>query len=52
MHLYSECFERAGEWPAAVHYGDLDVETGSIAMAEHIEQSGLRPAQIEMIDDV
>jgi hypothetical protein len=52
MHFDSECLEGVGEWPAAVHHGDLDIESGSIAMTEHIQQSGLRPPEVEMIYDM
>ena len=52
MHLDSECLERFGEWPAAVHHGDLNIESASIAMAEHVQQSSLRPSQVKMIDDM
>jgi hypothetical protein len=52
MHLDSECLERFGEWPATMHNRYLDIESASIAMAEHVQQSSLRPSQVKMIDDM
>ena len=52
MQFYSEGFDRLREGSAAVHDGYLHIKGGPIAMPQHIQQSGLRPAEIEVIDDM
>ena len=37
---------------AAMHDGDFHIKRGSIAVPKHVQQRGLRPAEIEMIDDM
>ena len=48
----AEFFERIGKRTAAVHHRDFDIEGGAVAMPKHVEQGGLRSAQVEMIDDM
>ena len=52
MHRDSDGFERFSKWPPAVHDRDLHVKRGPVAMSKHVQKRGLRPAEIEMIDDV
>ena len=52
MHFDSERFERLGERSAAMHDGDFHIKGGLIAVPKHVQKRGLRPAEIEMIDDM
>src|SRR4029077_17037851 len=52
MHFDSERFERLRERSTAMHDGDFHIQGGSIAVAKHVQKRGLRPAEIEMIDDM
>jgi hypothetical protein len=52
MHRDSDGFERFSKWPPAVHDRDLHVKRGPVAVSKHVQKRRLRPAEIEMIDDV
>jgi hypothetical protein len=52
VHSDPQLLQRIGEWPAAMHDGNFDVEGGAIAVAKHVNKGGLCSAEVEMVDHV